>query len=171
MEQKQNLINALGTAFAQGQPVNVDPQEKVLDFKFSIREATLILNKLNTASFTGFGEASQAMQIFGKIQATVKENQLAEESKNKAIRPDASFTAPPQVKTPATPAAPTEETPVEEVNTAAPMAAVSEIKQTAQPVSEEADTGQTAKPAVAADDSVPPEDAGVFSVINKSGDI
>ena len=168
MDSRQQTVNSMLGNLAKANQGEIDPQDNILDFKFSIREATMILNKMNTANFTGFGEASQAMQIFAKIQATVKDSQLAEESKSlKPIRSNTTFAKPNTPPTPNSehsvpPTATEGSESVEESSTpVAPMAAVNEIKP--QPVSEEATT-----PPV---DTGPPEDAGIFSVIDKTGDV
>lgn len=61
----------------QNQPVGMGPavagqKPIVLNFKLTPEEATLILNKLNTAQFTGFTEAQMALAILGKIQNAEK---------------------------------------------------------------------------------------------------
>lgn len=150
----QQLADAMGLPTTQQE---IDPQDQILQFNFSIREATMILNKMNTATFNGFGEAGQAMQIFAKIQATVKDGALAEK-KPEAVRQGSSFTKPTPVTPPSRHSEPEK---TDDVNTAAPMAAVSEVQ---QPVSEDA------APSSSPDDA-PPEEAGAFSVIDKRGDI
>ena len=133
-----------------------DPQDQVLDFKFSLREATLILNKLNTVPFVGFNEASTAMQIFAKIQATVKNAQ--------SVNPDTRMSTgsqPPQtLKTAAAPAA--------------PLRAVDNSQQSA--ISENSEAKPKAFQTPPEPEPVretPPmeQESGVFSVIDKTGDI
>lgn len=51
---------------ADQNPTNARPQ--VLQLYLSPEEATLILNKMNTADFKGFGEATMAVTILGKIR-------------------------------------------------------------------------------------------------------
>ena len=52
------------------------PQKKpvVLSLRLTPEEASLVLNKLNTAQFTGFTEAQLALAILGKIQSADRDS-------------------------------------------------------------------------------------------------
>lgn len=152
----------------------------LLDCKFTPDEASLILTKLNTAQFMGFGESSMALSILGKIQnaskipaaaigPTVTQTNNIKDSKPSDIsqlrqvlgktpeKPvveekarNVSFTPPPAAT----------ETPVTEVDEdeedsrpGPPLKALDEAK---------AETTKEADPAI------PPDDAPAFGVIDNS---
>ncbi len=148
-EKVRSLTNALGGLAPAGQQ-EIDPQDRILDVKLTIREATLILNKLNTANFVGFNESGLAMQIFAKISAASRVEDATSVVKPAPQQPGTPFAKPAPVTKPPTPEK-------DEVNTAAPMSPVTEARQPDAPAPKT--------------DDAPPEDAGVFSVIDKSGDI
>ena len=162
-QQPANLAAALSAAGNPVQGQQEDPQARVLNFQFSIREATMILNKLNVATFNGFAEASQAMQIFAKVQATVANDKARVNSGGKtvAFKPPVDMG---QTTSPKPSPTPEQETKTPEVNTAAPM---SPVPPKTEAVSESSDEVEKK----VNKDVPPPEDAGVFSVIDKRGDI
>jgi hypothetical protein len=149
------------------QPVN--PQAILLNLKLSTEEATMILNKLNSAQFVGFTESSLALSILGKIQnankipassigptATQMKNIKQTEPSNvsqlrevlgKDPKKAVNFTSPP-------PVIEEKEDPIDEEDNrpGPPLKALDEAREKVE----------------SQDDSPPPEDAGVFSVIDRS---
>ena len=89
-----------------GDPGQMTPPQIMFQLIISGEEAGLILNKLNTASFTGFKEASMATTLFAKIQSASKVNPVVPQAVPRATVPSpapvskdsSTFTAPPNVE-------------------------------------------------------------------------
>ena len=177
--------------------MGTQPQQpqQFLQLYLTPEEASLVLHKLNTAQFTGFGESTLAVTILGKVQSanrvpasaigptinqlnavrdkeSLSKDELPEAlgkktfrtipgmtPKTEESRPNIPESATESIVSETAPPVPPETAPPEEkpeiIPSGAPMAALDEAK-----------TKETeAKPEV--DESIPPPDAGVFSVINR----
>lgn len=159
---------------------------QLLQLYFSPEEATLILNKLNTADFKGFGEASMAMTILGKIRGanqvpvagvgpnTVQMDkartappssprEIKENLSGKGFRPvpkpddfKQEVKTPPEVKEEVT-------TETEELESS-----TEQTEEDMRPTAPLRPLEESKNKEVTEEDVPPPEDAGIFSVINRS---
>lgn len=175
-------------------------QPTILQLYISPEEASLILNKLNSCDFKGFGEATLAVTLLGKIQScsripvsavgpttqqmnAVKSQPAASPQEIKeAMGGQKRFTSVPKMSDVVKPKVPVPSTPSEtrvqesasvtglkttkdedsieeDKRPVAPLAAINEARKPVEGTTEETEID---------DAPPPPEDAGIFSVINKT---